>query len=439
MKSPNFGPKVTRRQFLALTGAAMALPALFSSRVLGAEAPSKRITQGVVGCGNMGTSNLRAFLGEKDCQVVAACDVDTKHLAQTVGIVNRQYKNKDCKGHHDFRELLARADIDAVMLAVPDHWHELVAVEATRQKKDVYGEKPLARTIAEQQAIVRAVRENGRIWQTGSWQRSLATFRKAAEIVRNGLIGDVTRVEVGLPEGNKNSGGAAERMTPSEPPPELDYDFWVGPSMMLPYIQGRVRRNWRWNYNTGGGQLLDWIGHHCDIAHWGCGFDNTGPSEVEGKGKFPPKDAVWNTCTKYRIELKYPRNITMTIAGGYPDIKGGTKWIGTKGWVWVNRGTFEGSNEEWRDYRDLPEELRKVKLYESTNHHRNFLDCVKSRKPTITPVETAHHSAIPGHLGLIAMLVERKLKWDVQAERILDDTEASALLTRPFRTPWKLG
>jgi predicted dehydrogenase len=207
---------------------------------------------------------------------------------------------------------------------------------------------------------------------------------------------------------------------------------------MMPYIRARIHKNWRWNYNTGGGQLMDWVGHHCDIAHWGCDFDNSGPFEIEGHGVFPPKDAVWNTCTKYRIELKYPRNITMTMAGGYDDIRGGTKWIGNKGWVYVNRGAFEASNEEWRDYRDLPAELCKVKLYYSNDHHRNFLDCVQSRKPTITPAEIAHHSAIPGHLGLISMLVGRKIRWDVASERILDDDEASRLLTRPFRPPWKL-
>ena len=439
MKSVLSKSSITRRQFLALTSTAIAVPSLLPSRVWGEGAPSNRITLGIIGCGNMGTSNMRSFLGLKECQVVAVCDVDKKHLGQAAGIVDKHYQNKDCKSYADFREVLGRNDIDAVMVATPDHWHALVEVEAAAKKKDIYGEKPLARTIAEQQAIVRAVRDNARIWQTGSWQRSLALFRKAAEIVRNGLIGDVTHVEVGLPGGNRNSGGAAEQMAPSQPPAELNYDFWVGPSRMMPYIQGRVHRNWRWNYNTGGGQLMDWIGHHCDIAHWGCDFDNTGPTEVEGKGEFPPNDAVWNACTKYRIELKYPRNITMTIAGGYPDIRSGTKWTGTKGWVWVDRGAFEGSNEDWRDYRDLPEELRKVKLYESSNHHRNFLDCIKSRKPTITPADTAHHSAIPGHLGLISMLVERKLRWDSQSERILEDAEASQLLTRPFRPPWKLG
>lgn len=439
MKDTLFDSRIPRRRFLAAAAAGVAFPTFITRKAWGADVPSERVVLGVIGCGNMGTSNLRAFLAEKNCQVIAACDVDKKHLSQAVGIINRRYENKDCKAYHDFRELLARTDVDAVMIAVPDHWHELIAVEAARQKKDIYGEKPLARTVAEQQAIVRAVHANQRIWQTGSWQRSLAIFRKAAEIVRNGLIGDVTQVHVGLPEGNRNSGNAATSMTPSDPPPELDYDLWIGPSQMMPYIQGRVHRNWRWNYNTGGGQLMDWIGHHCDIAHWGCDFDNSGPSEIEGHGEFPPKDAVWNTCTKYRIELKYPRNITMTIAGGYDDIRGGTKWIGTKGWVFVDRGVFEASNEEWRDYRDLPEELRKVKLYVSNNHHRNFLDCVKSRQPTITPPETAHHSAIPGHLGLISMLVKRKLKWDAQSEQILDDAEASRLLTRPFRPPWKLS
>lgn len=440
MKHSSLNFPLTRRRFLALTGTALAVPTFVPASVLGGEqAPSGRITLGVIGCGNQGTSNTRAFLNQNDCQVAATCDVDKSHLQRTTGVINRKYQNKDCKTYHDFRELLARQDIDAVMLAVPDHWHALVAVEAARRKKDIYGEKPLARTIAEQQAIVAAVRENQRIWQTGSWQRSLANFRKAAEIVRNGLIGEVTRVEVGLPGGNHDSGNLHPSMVPSEPPPELDYDTWIGPSKMMPYIQGRVHRNWRWNYNTGGGQLLDWIGHHCDIAHWGCDFDNTGPSEIEGKGEFPPRDAVWNTATKYRIELKYPRNITMTIAGGYPEIRSGTKWIGTKGWVWVDRGAFEGSNEEWRDYRDLPDELAKIRLYRSNDHFRNFLDCVKSRKPTITPAETAHHSAIPGHLGLISMLVERKIRWDPQTEHLLDDADAAKLVGRPYRAPWKLS
>jgi hypothetical protein len=197
--------------------------------------------------------------------------------------------------------------------------------------------------------------------------------------------------------------------------------------------------NWRWNYNTGGGQLLDWIGHHGDIAHWGLDFDNAGPTEVEGVGVFPSQDALWNTCTQYRITAKYPNDITMVIAGGHGDIRSGTKWIGDQGWVWVDRGGFDCSRPELKDVPMLPEELRKVKLYKTSGHHRNFIDCVKSRQPTITPVETAHHSAIPGHLGLIAMIVGRKIKWDAHKEKIIGDATASQLLHRAFRPPWKLA
>jgi predicted dehydrogenase len=440
MKRSSLASGISRRQFLAATGLALAGPSIIPASALGREgkaAPSDRIALGVVGWGMQGPGNTDAFLALNDCQVVAACDLDKNHLQSALDKINGHYHNKDCKPYHDYRELMARKDIDAVMLAVPDTWHALVATEAARQKKDIYGEKPLARTIAEQQAIVKAVQQNQRIWQTGSWQRSQGPFRRAAEIVRNGLIGKVTRVEVGLPAGHYDFAGTGKEMTPSAVPPELDYDFWIGPSKMEPYIKGRVHMNWRWNYNIGGGQLLDWIGHHCDIAHWGLDFDNAGPSEVEGQGEFPSRDAVWNTCTKYRINLKYPTDITMVIAGGHADIRGGTKWIGTEGWVWVDRGGYDASNLDW--FARIPEDHYKVKLYKSDNHQRNFLDCVKSRKPTITPVETAHHSAIPGHLGLIAMLVGRKIKWDPAKEVILGDTEAAGLMSRPYRSPWKLA
>jgi predicted dehydrogenase len=444
MKSSASPAPLSRRKFLTLTAAAVAAPNIIPARALGradTPAPSNRIALGIIGCGNQGMINANEFFRLKDCQVVAACDVDKKHLEHAVGVINKHYNNQDCKAYHNFRELLARTDIDAVLIATPDHWHGIAATEAARAKKDIYGEKPLAHTVAEQQAIVAAVQKNARIWQTGSWQRSQAIFHKAAEIVRNGLIGKVTHVEVGLPFGNKNSGNEATSMTVSDPPPELDYDTWTGPAQLLPYIQGRVHRNWRWNYNTGGGQIMDWIGHHCDIAHWGCDFDNSGPSEIEGHGEFPPKDAVWNTCTSYRINLQYPRDIKFTIASVDKEkgIRPGTKWIGTDGWVYVQRGVFEASNEDWRDYRTLPDELRKVKLYQSTNHWLNFIDCVKSRKPTITPAETAHHAAVPGHLGIISMLVGRKIKWDVATEKIIGDDEASKLLTRDFRKPWVLG
>ena len=453
MKSPALGSRITRRQFLATTAVAVAAPTFIPASALGRDgrpAPSERIVIVIVGWGMMGPGNTKGLMAEKDCQVVAACDLDKRPLQQAVDAVNKNYGNTDCKAYHDFREMFARTDIDAVMLAVPDHWHALLSVAAANAKKDIYGEKPLARTIAEQQAIVRAVQKNKRIWQTGSWQRSVANFHKGAEIVRNGLIGKITRVEVGLPGGHVDFKKTADKMQVSTPPTELDYDFWIGPSKMMPYIEGRLHMNWRWNYNTGGGQLLDWIGHHGDIAHWGLDFDRTGPLEVEGKGEFPAEDAVWNTATKYRVELKYPKNIAMTIAGGHPDIKSGTKWIGTDGWVWVDRGNatnpgFDASNAEWKNWKDVPENVAKVRLYRTAPelkqaaHYRNFLDCVRSRKPTVAPVETAHHSLIPGQLGLIAMMTGRKLKWDAQKEKIIGDEGAAKLLGREYRIPWKLS
>ena len=459
----------TRRRFIQAAGAAAALS---RSGWAARASASNRITIGVIGWGMMGPANTKSFLTMDDCQVVAACDIDTIHLQAAVDTINTKYGNKDCKAYHDYRELLARDDIDAVMIAIPDQWHAMVATEAANRKKDIYGEKPLARTVAEQQAIVKAVQKNGIMWQTGSWQRSVPQFHKAAEIVRNGLIGTVTHVEVGLPGGHHDFPGTVPALlkkldslpekitspaqivpgTPAwnlavtEPPADLDYDRWIGPSKMEPYIDARVYQNWRWNYNTGGGQLLDWIGHHGDIAHWGMGFDLSGPSEIEAHGEFPAANAVWNTATKYDVECiykkevtQYPVDVRMTIAGGSPAISMGTKWIGTDGWVWVDRGGFDASNPEWLKEGPLPDNLRTVRLYESSEHRRNFLDCVKSRKPTITPVETAHHSTLPGHLGLISMLVGRKLHWDVAQEKILNDDAASKLLSRPYRAPWELA
>ncbi len=425
----------TRRRFLQAAGATVAMSSSALARA-GRVSASNRITVGVIGWGMMGPANTKAFLAQEDCQVVAACDIEKNHLQTALDTINGKYGNKDCAAFHDYRELLARDDIDAVMIAIPDQW------------------------------------QNNIIWQTGSWQRSTPQFHKAAEIVRSGLIGTVTHVEVGLPGGHHDFPGTVPALlkrlsslpdkitspaqivpgTPAwdiavtEPSPDLDYDRWIGPSKLEPYIEARVYQNWRWNYNTGGGQLLDWIGHHGDIAHWGLGFDLSGPSEIQGYGEFPPADAVWNTATNYKVECTYrkevthyPMDVTMTIAGGSPAISMGTKWIGTDGWVWVDRSGFDASNPEWLKAGPLPDNLRKVPLYQSLEHRRNFLDCVKSRKPTITPVEVAHHSTLPGHLGLISMLVGRKIHWDVAKEKILNDPAASELLSRPYRAPWKLA
>src|SRR5579884_836619 len=322
--------KLTRRRALQLGAGALAVPLFVPARLLGDDAPSKKITLGSIGVGWMGGDNLNKFLSLRDCHVVAIADVDEHHREAAVDRVNRHYGNKDCKGYKDFRELLARHDIDAVCISTPDHWHSIPAIQAANARKDIYCEKPLSKTLDEGIAMVRAVQHNHRIWQTGSWQRSRANFRQGAELVLNGYIGKVKRVEVGLPGGHTDFEGAKKRgeCKDSEPPSYVDYNFWVGPSAWMQYNPCRFHKDWRWNYDFGGGQLMDWIGHHGDIAHWGltstkygCGVpdERLGPQTVEAKADFPAGAAVWNTATKYRVTCKYPNNIEFIIAGGYGD------------------------------------------------------------------------------------------------------------------------
>jgi predicted dehydrogenase len=439
---------ITRRQALRLAAGAIAAPLFIPSRLLGDEAPSKQIVLGCIGVGWMGEGNMNAFLGQKDCRVLAIADVDEDHLAKAVDKVNGHYKNKDCKGYKDFRELLGRGDIDAVCISTPDHWHGITAVLAARTKKDIYCEKPLSHTFAEGVAMVDAVQQNQRIWQTGSWQRSVANFRQGAEVVLNGYIGKVFRVEVGLPSGHADFASTGHNGANAEPPKGVDYDFWVGPSPWLPFNACRFHKNWRWNYAFGGGQLMDWIGHHGDIAHWGLTSpkygvgpdDQIGPLEVYATAEFPGPEAVWNTATKFRVECKYPNDVAFVLAGGHADIRSGTKWIGDRGWVWVDRGGLETSDPRWKDEVDKREKKGDlaVLLPVSPGHQREFLDCVKSRKKTLTPVEVAHRSQTPGHLGYIAATVGRKLKWDAARQEIVGDPQAAQLLARALRSPWHL-
>jgi predicted dehydrogenase len=437
---------VNRRELLRI---AAALPALVPSGLLGAQAPSNKIVMGSIGVGWMGGENLGSFLRESDCRVAAIADVDSRHRDSAVERVNRHYGNRDCRGYRDFRELLSRGDIDAVCVSTPDHWHSIPAVQAARAGKDIYCEKPLSHTFAEGAAMVEAVRKHRRVWQTGSWQRSQPDFRRAVEIVLNGYLGKVRRVEVGLPSGHADFDQSGHACKDGKPPKEVDYDLWVGPARWMPFNRCRFHKNWRWNYNFGGGQLMDWIGHHCDIAHWGLSSpkygagpdDCVGPLEVRATAEFPPKDAVWNTATKYRVECKYPNDIQVVIAGGHPDIRSGAKWIGQHGWVWVDRGGFEASNPDWKKEVRQGEKNKTlpVLLFDSPGHQREFLDCVRSRRRTLAPVEVAHHSQTPGHLGYIASVVGRTLHWDPVGQTILDDPQAARLLSQRMRPPWLLG
>jgi predicted dehydrogenase len=425
--------KINRRSFLLRTvalGFAAGIPAIIPSRVLGAERPSNKITVGAIGMGGQGSANLGGFLGNPICRVLAVCDVDRNNLEAAKKRVNAHYGNNDCTAYSDFRELLARDDIDVISLATPDHWHAVCAILAAKSGKDIYGEKPFSHDLKEGRAMVTAITQYGRIWQTGSWQRSTGDFRFACELVRNGRIGKVHTVEVGLPTGA--AGGTAPF---TDPPPELNYDFWCGPSPLLPYSKDRTHWNWRWQMDYGGGQLMDWIGHHGDIAQWGLGTEFTGPVEINPIYAEFPKIGIWDAAIRYKIECTYANGVKMIVQNAEGNVRMGAKWYGTDGWVWVDRGGFETNPPSLKNEKIRPDEIN---LYRSNNHIGNFIDCVISRRQTITPAEVAHRSASIGHLCVIAVTLGRKLHWNPEKEQFINDDSANALLGRAKREPWNI-
>ena len=433
--------KMRRRDFLKTLPAAAAVAAGFPTIVKasalgrdGAVPPSDKIVMAGIGFGMQGIPNMRAFLEKDEVQWVAVCDLDKNHLEQARSIVNDNYGNTSCATYHDFRELFARRDLDAVSIAMPDQWHAILSISAARSGLDIYGEKPLTHSLAEGRALCNAVKRYGRVWQTGSWQRSVDNFHRASELVRNGRIGKILRVEVGLPEGHYDFARTFGEWDIKTPPPELDYDFWIGPAPYVPYCKARVHMNWRWNMDFGGGQLMDWIGHHLDIAHWGLGFDYAGPVEIQGRGEFPTT-GIYNSATRYWVDAKYADGTPFVLAGGYDEIQSGTKWIGEYGWIWVDRGGFETQPAYLVNEIIGPGE---IKLIKSRDHCQNFVDSVKSRALTIAPAEVAHRSASVGHLGVIAIETGRKIKWDPATETISGDAEANRLLSRAYRGPWQL-
>lgn len=430
---------ISRRKFLkgaAAVGAAAGFPYVVSSSALGkggSVAASNRIVMAAIGTGSMGTADLRGFLGHREVQVVAVCDVDDRHSKAAKEAVDERYGNSDCRVYKDYREVTGRGDIDAVTHALPDHWHGPVAIACAEAGIDMYGQKPLARTIATGRAICEAVKQYGIVWQTGSWQRSVRHFWRACELVRNGRIGKVNYVEVGLPDGPE---GREPKLLAV--PDYLDWDMWLGPAPWRAYQdfgQGDCHWDWRWIMDYSGGQLTDWAGHHVDIAHWGLGMDRMGPVEIEGKGWWP-EDGLYDTPYAYDIKCRYANGLQMRVANQSRQPKGrGTVWYGEKGWIHVNRSGLWASDE-----KVLKEQIGagEIHLYRSDNHYGNFIDCVKSRAETITPVEVAHRSISVGLLGEIAMLTGRKLTWDPATERFTNDADANRYLERPMRAAWRL-
>ncbi len=425
----------TRRRFLKDAGALFSFPAVISAASLGRAAgqmpAGDRLTMGFIGLGSMGMRHIKGFLTEHDCRITAVCDVDAARRKAAVKEVNTHYKDTGCRQFHDFRAIVDLKGLDTLCIAVPDHWHSAVAIAGVRAGKDIYGEKPLALTIEQGKDMVRAVNRYACIWQTGSWQRSTAHFRKACELVRNKRIGKLKRVEVGI------GGGKGIEPQPVMPVPDgFDYNMWLGPAPWRPYTEKRCHWNFRWNLDYSGGQVTDWGAHHIDIAHWGMGVDDTGPLTVEGTGEFPP--GLWNTAVTYDFKCTYANGVDLFV-GSNNYYKQGVRWIGDSGWVHVTRGGLKAHPETLLKETIGPDEihLKKPPGDHRQGHRVDFLQCVRTRREPITPVEIGHRSITVAHLGNIAMLTGRKIRWDPKREIILGDPTAAGMCERPMRAPWR--
>jgi len=418
---------VSRREFLkssaAVAGAAFAWPTIVPSSVFGAAAPSNRLTMGCIGLGGQGSGNMKGFNAKKDCAVVAVCDVDADHREKARETVGLDAKSS----YNDFRDVIARDDIDAVSIAAPDHWHVPISIAAVRAGKDVFCEKPLTLTIAEGRVLVDEVKRYGRVFQTGSQQRSGSEFRKACELVINGRIGKLHTMTVQIPGNNRK---CEPTWTPEPVPQGLDYDLWLGPAPWEPYHKQRCHYEFRFLLDYSGGQMTNWGAHYLDIAQWGNQADNTGPVEIKGKGEFPAT-GLFTTATKADIEYTYANGVKLVLTTG----GGSTRFEGSEGWVFVTRGKLDAEPKSLVTSTIAPDEIH---LYSSNDHKQDFLDCIKTRKDPICNAEVGHRSSTVCHLGNIAMLLDRPLKWNPQKEQFIGDDEANRMRQRPARAPWCL-
>lgn len=427
---------LSRRGLLKAAAMSAAAPYVLAASSLGKAgqpAPSNRRTLGLIGVGSMGLRHVQGFVQEADCRILAVCDVDAPRRRAAAEVVKKAYGSADCAEIHDFRDLLARRDIDALCISVPDHWHSIVSIQAARAGKHIYGEKPLALTISEGQAMVREVRRTGCIWETGSWQRSTAHFRRACALVRSGRVGKLQRVLVGI--------GAGYTIGPQPPmpvPEGFDYDLWLGPAPEVPYTEKRCHWNFRWILDYSGGQVTDWGAHHIDIAHWGMNADDTGPLEVAGRGEFP-SDGLWDAAVHFHFECRYADGVVLEVASDdkYPE---GVRFIGDRGEVFVSRADLKTQPAGLVRERLGPGEidLGGRRSENRQGHRRGFLDCLRTNAPPIVPIEAAHRSITVAHLGNIAMLLGRRIRWDPQREEILDDPTAGRMLGRAMRAPWHM-
>jgi len=425
----------SRREFIGRTAAAVmaapyiAAPWIASPAALGlagAEAPSNRIAVGCIGSGRRGQHDM-ANLMKFGAEIVALSDVRPDMREEAKALT----KVPESSMYYDFRELLERKDIDAVVIATPDHWHVLNGIAAIKAGKDVYLEKPLGATIQEGQSMLKAVKGSGRVFMHGTEQRGMPDVRKMCELVRNGRIGKLHTITVACP------GGEEIPPQPEMPIPRgFDYNRWIGPSPFKPYTEKRCATPYFFFISdyVPGGFVCSWGVHHLDIAQWGNGTDGTYPVEIEGRGVFP-KEGLGDTALTWRIEYKYSNGVKMiyTDASQNPE---GVRFEGTEGWIFK----AYGQPAQARDPAILTSQIgpNEIHLYETDSDDHCFLECVKSRKETCSPIEVAHRSTTIGYLGDIAIRLGRKLKWDPENERFVGDDDANKMLSREMRAPWHL-
>ena len=450
------GKKYKRREFLkssfGVAASAVAFPYIVSSSALGKDGsvlPSDRITLGCIGLGGQGTQNMNAFLRQDGVELVALCDVNkgsddydllyqfadsssaglapAKQRAMTY-LATQGKSGEGIEGYHDFRDLLARRDIDAVSVCTPDHWHALVCVAAARAGKDIYCEKPLANTIAEGRAVCDAVEKYQTVLQTGSHERSNDSTRFAAELVLNGRIGKLHTMTANMPVNNQIEISAQPVM---EIPDGFDYDFWLGPTKYMPYTRRRCHFYWRYQLAYGGGEMTDRGAHIMDLAQMANDTDDTGPIEIIANGQ-APTDGLFDTFDRFKFECRYANGVRMV---GQSSGVRGLKLEGDKGWIFIHihGGRLEASSASLLKEYIGPDERH---MGRSSGHHRNFLDCIKTRQKPFAHAEIGHGTGTICHLLNIAMLTDRKLKWDPQAEQITNDVAANRMVRRTMRSPW---
>jgi predicted dehydrogenase len=438
---------IDRRRFLkraaGAAAGAISFPYIVSSSALGAGGgvpASERITVGCVGVGPQGTGVMGNFLRQKDARVVAVCDVKAPVLKAAQELVNGHYQDAGCTTYKDFRELMARDDIDVVLAATPDHWHMLVALAAVRSGKDVYLEKPMGLSLAQDQALRTAVHRHGRVFQFGTQQRSERNFRFACELALNGRLGKLHTINVWSP--GSSQGGDP---TPVPVPEWLDYNMWLGPAPYTPYTKDRCSNALWWFISDYAlGFIAGWGVHPLDIALWGGGEKVACPVEIAGKGVWPT-EGVCDTAMNWKVVCKYDSGVTMNFTGDpYPDewkqrygrtTSHGTAFEGADGWVHVDRSGLNAHPKELLETEFGPNEIH---LYKSDNHVRNLLDCVKSRAETICNIDVAVQADIICQISDIAIRLEQKLKWDPKTERFTNNEAANRRLSRTMRTPWTL-